>query len=103
MPITVIMIGMLSIILLLSVNRLRERQRINSTLTEATMRIQINAATFHLWIEESFGGVKYEPQEVGKVLTGVDQAIDLADFVRSGGRDSGEGLISASQDDLELR
>lgn len=102
-PITVITIGMLSIILLLSVDRLRERQRINSTLIEAAMRIQINTATFHLWIEESFGGVKYDPQEVGEVLTGMDQAISLAGLVRNGRRDFGEGLISGSRDDLELR
>ena len=96
------MIGMLSIILLLSVDRLRERQRINSTLAEATLHIQINTTAFHLWVEESFGGIKYAPREVGEVLAGMDKTIALVDLIRNGRRDLGENLITDSRGDLEL-
>jgi len=52
MPISVFFIGILSIILLLWVERISNRLRIDEVLIDAVMDVQLHTATAHLRLEE---------------------------------------------------
>ena len=61
MPTIVFLLGILSVILLLLVDRINARQRIDFDIVDAIMDAQISTATAHLWLEHVLsgdGGVK---------------------------------------------
>lgn len=82
-PLSVFLIGSLSIALLLWVNRISERLHDDDVLIDAIMDVQIHTATYHLWLEEVLtGNVKIEMKDI---VSQVDQGIRLVDAVLSGG------------------
>jgi signal transduction histidine kinase len=82
-PIAVFMIGMLSIILLLWVDRINERLHIDADIVDAIMDVQIHAAKAHLWVEHiMLGGTDGDANSFTAEL---DQAIKLVDVTLSGG------------------
>lgn len=52
-PLVVLLLGLLSITLLVLMNDINERQRINFAFADALMDLQIKTATAHLWLEEA--------------------------------------------------
>lgn len=98
MPTAVLLIGLFSITLLVWINHIQEKQRINSLVIDAIMDIQINVSTGHLWLEEAVGG----DATAGEALADMAQAINLANAVLNGGR-SEHGLIPEPLKDPELR
>ncbi|HEY7746615.1 MAG TPA: hypothetical protein VIA07_09775, partial [Desulfuromonadales bacterium] len=72
MPTTVFLFGMLSILLLLSVERTSERLLIDEVLVDAIMDTQIRTATYHLRLEEALSGIPSADEK--KALSALDQA-----------------------------
>ncbi|KAF0219146.1 MAG: PAS/PAC sensor signal transduction histidine [Geobacteraceae bacterium] len=102
MPATVFLIGLLSIILLLWVNRISERLRIDSAIVDAIMDVQIHTATAHLWLEQAIGGDT--EVDVEKVIAGLDQAINLVDVTLNGGKAEHDRILEPLKDpELRLR
>jgi len=89
MSTAVFLIGIFSITLLMWVNRISDRQRMNSLIVAAFMDAQINVATGHLWLEEALSG----DSTAKEALSEIDQAINLVDAALNGGK-SDHGLIS---------
>lgn len=87
MPMTVFMIGILSLVMLLALHLIFKYQRFNSTIIDAIMEMETNAAIYHLRIEESIGGVPLADLKGG--VAAVDRAIALADGLLNGGADYG--------------
>ncbi len=85
MPITVLLIGLFSIVQVLWVDRIGERLRIDSGLADALMDAQINIAVYHLRLEEALS--EYDPKELDAKasLAAMDQARALVDVTLSGG------------------
>ncbi|HXE98352.1 MAG TPA: hypothetical protein VN642_18255, partial [Dongiaceae bacterium] len=82
MSTAVFLIGIFSITLLLWVNRISHRQRMNSLIIAAFMDAQINVATGHLWLEEALSG----DGTAKEALSEIDQAINLVDAALNGGK-----------------
>ena len=82
-PLSVFLIGSFSIVLLLWVNRISERLHDDDVLIDAVMDIQIQTATYHLWLEEAITG--NVPIEMRDAVAQVDQGIRLVDAVLRGG------------------
>ena len=108
-PIVVFVLGLLSIVLLLWIDRVSEGERINFSLADVLMDIQIKAATSHIWLEEAISGdviVDFEKfsgeTDIEKVSGQIDQAIRLAEAALNGGR-SEHGLPIKPLKDLKLR
>ena len=100
MPTTVFLIGMLSIMLLLWVERISEKLHFDEVLVDAVMDVQIHAATAHLWLEQAIGG---DPEtKTEKVIADLDQAIHLVNAILSGGATEHD-RISEPLNDPELR
>lgn len=95
MPITGLLMGLLSTILFVWINHISERHRINSLLFDAVMEARIRVFSFHLWLEEAVGGDA--TVEVKKLLAEIDQAMNLGNAVLNGG-ESGRGPIPALKD-----
>lgn len=83
MPMTVFMIGILSLVMLLALHLIFKYQRYNSTIIDAIMEMETSAAIYHLRIEESIGGVPLADLRGG--VSAVDRAIALADGLLKGG------------------
>jgi len=97
-PTAVFLIGISAIVLLLWVNRINGRARMDDRIAATLMDIQINTATGHLWLEEAVGG----DDMATEALADIDQAIHLIDVVLNGGV-SDHGLIPGPLQDPELR
>jgi len=82
-PITVIILGMLSIAMLILINYVNERRHRSFALNDAVEHIQFKAAAFHLWLEEAITGD--EEVEMEKVWLDIDRAIYLSEALLKGG------------------
>lgn len=98
-PVLVFLIGILSIVLLLGVNRNYQRQLANSARVEATSQIQINAVTFHLFQEEYVGG--NHSADIADGVKVIDQAIGLIDFIMNADNDK-QSAGPATPEDREV-
>src|SRR6185369_10599366 len=56
MPMTVFLIGILSVALLFAISRIRVYQHINSILNDAILHVEVGTSMFHLKIEEFISG-----------------------------------------------
>jgi signal transduction histidine kinase len=92
MPMTVFLIGVLSMVLILSLRLIFEAQRDNSNIVDAIMGMETNTAIYHLRIQEFVGGVPQADVEGG--VSAVDHALVLADGLLNGGANSRFGLFS---------
>jgi signal transduction histidine kinase len=95
------LIGIISIVLLLWVERISNRLHAEEMLIDAVMDLQIRAATAHLRLDEIFRG---EPEaDIETVFAGVDQAIHLADVILNGGEAESDNFIAEPINNPELR
>ena len=100
LPITVLLIGMLSIVLLLWVERINERLSNDSAIVDAVMDVQIHTALYHLWLEEAIAG--HVPVTVQDAMASLDQAIYLVNVTLDGGEAENE-WIAEPLEDPEMR
>ena len=100
LPITVFLIGLLSIVLLLWVERVNERLSNDADIVDAIMDIQIHTALYHLRLEEGLSGVaSINAKEASADL---DQAIYLLNVTLDGGEAEHDWIAEPLQDP-ELR
>lgn len=85
MPMTVFLIGLLSIVQIRWVQRIGERLRIDDGYSEAITDVQVNAAIYHLRLEEVLNHDSEETDSAKEALSALDQAITLVDATLSGG------------------
>jgi signal transduction histidine kinase len=100
MPIGLFILGLMSIGVLIWSSRLGERQGLNSNLADALADAQMEAATFHLWLDEHLLGDADE--DVERVWESIDSAIGQAETILSGGK-SQFGLTLEPLADPRLR
>jgi signal transduction histidine kinase len=102
MPASVLLIGILSIILLLWADRIREQDRNDCALVNTIEEAEIRVATSHLWLEQALSRDGKEPADSSQSFADLDHAIGLVDLTLKGGR-SEHGLISEPLTARELR
>lgn len=105
MPITVFFLGLLSIMMLLWINRISERERFNFDLCDALMDIQIKTGSFHLRFEELIRrDTVVDFRMAGEVWDEIDIAISLAEAVlESGLSEHGQPLQPLKDSKLRQR
>lgn len=79
----IFLIGTSSILLLLWIDRLGERQRANFLLVDALMDVQIHTATSHHWLEEYIEGERNV--DIKNVWEDCEKAVRLVDASLNGG------------------
>jgi signal transduction histidine kinase len=79
MPITVFLIGLLSIVLVLWVDRISEKLRVDEGFAYALMDVQVNIAMYHLRLEEVLEGSGPEEMDAKEALAALDQAITMVE------------------------
>ena len=99
-PLISLLLSILSIGMLFWIYRLSEKQRIDFSLCDVLMDIQIKAATSHLWLEE---GITGDPAvDIQEVKSDLDQSISFTDLILNGGKYE-HGQVMAPLKDLHLR
>ncbi len=93
---TVLMLGALSIVLLLWVERVSNKLQMDENLSDAIMDIQIHTATYHLKLEEAINGVA--SVTLKDAYADLDQAANLIDVVLNGG----EAELSRVEEPLKV-
>src|SRR6185369_2583260 len=83
MPMTVLLIGILSVALLFAIYRIRVYQHTNSILNDAILHVEVDTAMFHLKIEEFVSGDT--TVNVQDAIARMDKTIRLAEAITSGG------------------
>jgi len=83
MPMTVFLIGILSIALLLAISRIRVYQHINSVLNNAILHVEVDTAMFHLKTEEFISGDT--TVNIQDAIARMDKTIELAEAIPGGG------------------
>src|SRR5689334_16039051 len=83
MPMTILAIGMLSIIQFYAIYRIRVYQHVNAILNNAILHVEVETALFHLQIEEIIAGET--TINTADAIAHMDKAIKLAEAISSGG------------------
>jgi PAS domain-containing protein len=84
MPLSVFLLGLLSVVVVLWVGQVNEKQRSQFVLTNAVMDLQIHASTAHLWLEEALtAGPRHVDME--ELWREFDRAIAPSETILSGG------------------
>jgi signal transduction histidine kinase len=86
MPLMVLLMGLLSIVQILWVNRISERLHIDEALIDTVMDVQISTALYHLRLEEVFDGHVSEERGEKDALAALERAMMLIDSTLSGKR-----------------
>jgi signal transduction histidine kinase len=82
-PLTFVLIGVLSILLFSAIHRFRLQQQVNSTLNDALLHLEVDTALFHLRVEDYIAG---EPRvDLGRAVASMDKAIGLTQVMLEGG------------------
>lgn len=100
LPTSVFLIGMISIILLLWVERINEKMSNDADIVDAIMDVQIHTATYHLWLEEALSG--NVPVTVKDAMASLEQAVFLISVTLDGG-EAEHDWISEPLESPELR
>ena len=100
MPTAVLALGVLSIAMLLWIDRINRAQRVNFDLCDALMDIQIKTASSHLWLEEAI--FEKASVEIDRAFAELELAISLARAILSGG-ESEHGMPLEPVTDQGLR
>jgi len=100
LPTTLLLVGILSIVLLLWVERISERLSNDADIVDAIMDVQINTALYHLWLEEAIAG--NVPVTAKDAMARLDQAIHLVDVTLHGGEAEND-WIAEPLEEPELR
>ncbi|MBC7961563.1 MAG: sensor histidine kinase [Steroidobacteraceae bacterium] len=83
MPMTILLIGILSVALLFGVYRIRVYQHINSVLNNTILHVEVNTAIFHMQIEEFISGDT--TVNITDAIARMDKSIKLAEAISYGG------------------
>ncbi|MBI5663672.1 MAG: hypothetical protein HZC49_01085 [Nitrospirae bacterium] len=99
MPVSVFVLGMLSLAILVWMSRINERQYLNYALANSLMDIQIHAATTHLWFEEGL----YENKQAYMAMarSNLADAARLSKAILNGG-ESEHGIILQPERDPDI-
>ncbi|MBI5585933.1 MAG: sensor histidine kinase [Deltaproteobacteria bacterium] len=100
MPIMVVILGLISFVLLIWMNKINQGQRRDFDHCDALMDIQINSTAFHLWLEEAITGDA--TVDIQKVWESIDLASSLVEAILAGGK-SEHGVIMQPLKDSALR
>jgi len=100
MPITVLVLGTLSIAMLLWEKKINERERMNVALVDAVVDAHLEAATFHFRFEEAISGQL--ASNVEKTWGYLEKALGLIEIILNGG-ESKNGIIVEPLKDSNLR
>jgi len=98
-PILVVLLGLLSITLLVWIDRLSQRQRMDFARAEVLMALRLRATTAHLWVEE---GIAHLPEDLKTAWADLAAAVRLADRLLNGGKTE-TGATLEPLDDPKLR
>src|SRR6185369_11434576 len=102
MPLTILLIGMISISLFFAVHRISVYQHENTILNNAILHMEVDAAIFHLRVDEFVAGE--QGVEIKDAITGIDRTIGRADAILKGKAvDSEEGSVSGTVALLSLQ
>ena len=102
MPLTILLIGMISISLFFAVHRISVYQHENTILNNAILHMEVDAAIFHLRVDEFVAGE--QGVEIKDAITGMDGTIGRADAILKGKSvDSEEGSVSGTVALLSLQ
>ena len=83
MPLTILLIGIISIILFFTIARIRVYQHENTILNSAVLHMEVDSSVFHQDIEEIISGET--GVELKSAITSIDRAIDQADTILKDG------------------
>jgi len=83
LPTAVLLVGILSMVLLLWIERINERLHNDADIVDAIMDVQIHTALYHLQLEEAIAG--NVPVTVKDAIANFDQAIYLINVTLDGG------------------
>ncbi|HBG04170.1 MAG: hypothetical protein A2075_22795 [Geobacteraceae bacterium GWC2_58_44] len=97
-PLIVFLMGLLAMAQVFALHLSIRHQRLNSTVVDAVMEIQIKAAVFHLRIEEVLSGV--QGMNVEHAVAGMDEAIRLAEVACGAGQHREGSSVSDLTEDL---
>lgn len=100
LPLTVFIVGLLSLTMLIGLNRINERQSRNYDVCDVLMDIQIKIQSTHILVDEIIFGDA--PIDIEKVSVEIDLAISLAEALLKGGK-SEHGKPLQPLDDSKLR
>jgi signal transduction histidine kinase len=81
-PFLVVLLGLLSIAMLVWIDRVGERQRMDFARADALMAIRMRVTTAHLWVEE---GLAHQPEDLKSAWADLAVATRLADGLLAGG------------------
>jgi signal transduction histidine kinase len=82
MPMTVLVLGVLSVALMFAVYRIRVYQHTNSLLNNAILHVEVDTAIFHMQIE---GFISGDTVNIQDAMAKMDKTIKLAETIKSGG------------------
>lgn len=101
MPATVLVLGMLSIAMLIWIDRISQRQRVHFAVEGVLTDLQVKIATSHLWFDEA--AINHNRHgEIERAWSDFREATRLSELLLTGG-DSGHKLTLAPASDPELR
>ena len=102
MMLTVLMMGVISVSLFFALQRLRVQQNENAILSSAILHMEVDAAVFHLRIDEIAAGE--EGVAIKDAIADMDRAIGQADAILKGKAiDSEEGSVAGVVAALRLQ
>ena len=79
---TIFLIGILSIVLLFAIYRIRVYQHVNTILNNSILHVEVDTAIFHMQIEEFISGDT--TVNIQDAIAQLDKTIKLAEAISSG-------------------
>lgn len=98
MPITILILALLSLIMLAAVDRIGKTERSNFALGNALMDLQIYAATSHLWFEEAITDNSIVGIE--KAWSDLDRTVKLSGAILEGGQTEHGQILQPLRDPM---
>lgn len=101
LPATMLVLGIVSMVLLIWIRRIDERQVTHFALANVVMDLRIQAGSSHLWTEEAVAGGGRTP-EATRAMSDLGKAMGLCEVLLQGG-ESEDGLFAPPLEVPELR
>jgi PAS domain S-box-containing protein len=101
MPMTVIMVGLLSFVMILWESRLSQRLKMELDLADAIMDMRIRTSSFHVLVEEDLYGERQADME--RISGEIDMAISLSEAALNGGKSEHGQPIQSVEDPRHRR
>jgi len=99
-PLTFLLVGVLSVLLFSAIHRIRVQQQVNSALNDALLHLEVDTALFHLRVEDFVAG---EPWiDLNEAVARMDKAIGQADVMLNGGKEPEQAPLAEAVQSLGL-